>query len=327
MQDTDLEDAVQATPVEGIYVIRDYTKSDEDFEELWQMWQNIFPTWPIERPRLEKILHHKSLPGQHFIHERGFCLSFLMDGKNGKIAAVGVLPEYRKKGLGSALLKSAEGGLRSLARTKGEMELKSLEIGCQTPRFWPQVPIDLPQDIKDFFVHREPTIRDLYKDIRSEIAPPAIIERVSKMNFNFSPWSPELYEECMTKQRANFIWSKAYELLAAYGQHHEVMVAFDPDTNAQIGWTVMSSPTSIFSDIFSFLPLMPSKEKTGLISAVGVDESARGKGVGLALVVKAMENMRDRGIEGVYIDMVVIRNFYEKIGFETVWEYEGYMKE
>lgn len=103
------------------------------------------------------------------------------------------------------------------------------------------------------------------------------------------------------------------------------MVAFDPDTNAQIGWTLMCSHTAIISDIFAFLPLMPSKEKTGLIAAVGVDESARGKGVGLALMVKAMENMRERGVEGVYIDSVVIRDFYEKLGFKTFWEYEGYM--
>ena len=102
-------------------------------------------------------------------------------------------------------------------------------------------------------------------------------------------------------------------------------MAFDPDTNAQIGWTLMCSYSAIIRSVFSFMPLMPSKEKTGLIAAVGVDESARGKGVGLALMVKAMENMRERGVEGVYIDSVVIRNFYEKLGFETFWEYEGYV--
>jgi beta-N-acetylhexosaminidase len=103
------------------------------------------------------------------------------------------------------------------------------------------------------------------------------------------------------------------------------MVAFDPDTNAQIGWTLMCSPTAIVNDIYAFLPLMPSKEKTGLIAAVGVDESVRGKGVGLALMVKAMENMRDRGVEGVCIDSVAIRGFYEKLGFEPFWKYEGYV--
>ncbi len=86
----------------------------------------------------------------------------------------------------------------------------------------------------------------------------------------------------------------------------------------------MCSHTAIVCDIYAFLPLMPSKEKTGLIAAVGVDKSARGKGVGLALMVKAMENMKERGIKGVFIDWVVIKDFYEKLGFETFWEYEGY---
>ena len=99
-------------------------------------------------------------------------------------------------------------------------------------------------------------------------------------------------------------------------------MAFDPDTNAQIGWTLMCSPSSLASNTYAFLPLVPSKERTGLIAAVGVDKSARGKGVGLALVVKAMENLRERGVEGILIDSVFIRGFYEQIGFETVWESE-----
>jgi beta-N-acetylhexosaminidase len=87
----------------------------------------------------------------------------------------------------------------------------------------------------------------------------------------------------------------------------------------------MCSPTSTLCQQFSFLPLMPSKEKTGLIACVGVDKEARGKGVGLALMVKAMENMRERGIEGVCIDWVIIRGFYETLGYEVFWEYEDYV--
>ncbi len=131
--------------------IRDLTSSDEDFEKIWQMWQTIFPKWPIERLRLEKLLH--KLPGQHYIHEKGFCLSFLAEGQSGKIAAVGVLPEYRGKGLGTAFMEKAQAGLRNKAGANGE-ELKSLEIGSWTPRFWPEVPMDFPEEVKDFFIHR-----------------------------------------------------------------------------------------------------------------------------------------------------------------------------
>jgi beta-N-acetylhexosaminidase len=86
----------------------------------------------------------------------------------------------------------------------------------------------------------------------------------------------------------------------------------------------MCQPNSVVGKGFAFLPLLPSKYKTGLIACVGVDAIARKKGVGLALLVKAMENLRSRGLEGVLIDWVVIRGFYETLGFEVFWEYDKY---
>lgn len=119
-------------------------------------------------------------------------------------------------------------------------------------------------------------------------------------------------------------WIEAYERLAAANQHHEVMVAFDPESNAQVGWTLMCSPSAVVMDDFAFINLLPSGEKTGLIGCVGVDKESRGKGIGLALLVNAIENMKSRGVEGVLVDWVVIRGFYENLGFEVAWEYETF---
>jgi beta-N-acetylhexosaminidase len=55
-----------------------------------------------------------------------------------------------------------------------------------------------------FHKSSDPTARDLYRDITKDVAPPEVLERVGKLSLTFSPWSPELYEECMRKQRANF---------------------------------------------------------------------------------------------------------------------------
>jgi len=134
------------------HVIREFTSPEQDFEKIWNLWHEIFPKWPIERQRMLKILCQP--PGRHYIHEKGFCLSFLTDGPHGKIAVVGVLPEYRGKGLGTAFITKAQAKLRSIARANGEGELKSLEIGSVFPRFWPRVLIDFPQEVKDFFLHR-----------------------------------------------------------------------------------------------------------------------------------------------------------------------------
>ncbi|RKL08763.1 hypothetical protein BFJ68_g9253 [Fusarium oxysporum] len=273
------------------YDIRELTSSEEDIQQAWKLWHAILPDWPIDQDRFPGLL--VGIKGQHWIHEHGFCLSYYSkSGSLGHVAAIGVLPEYRRQGLGNALLEKGKKGLKDAAKKAG----------------------NYTETI---------TTRDLYKDIEGEIAPPEVMERVSKTSIKFTPWSPELYEECMTKQNELFTWGGIYEALAARGQHHEVMVAIDPDTNKQIGWTLMCSFGSSAGDVFAFLPLLPSGEKTGLIAAVGVDEAARGKGVGLALVVKAMENLKERGMQGILIDAVAIRGFYEKLGFEARWEYEA----
>lgn len=92
------------------------------------------------------------------------------------------------------------------------------------------------------------------------------------------------------------------------------MVAFDAETNEQLGWTLMCGPDAIVKDMFAFMPrsgdvafagedeefgderreenreeIRRENKKIGLIAAVGVDKKARGRGVGLAMVVRAME--------------------------------------
>ncbi|CAG1994875.1 unnamed protein product [Fusarium graminearum] len=312
--------------------IRPLTKSDDDIKKAWQLWQAIFPDWSISEERFTKLIF--GLPGYHWIHDNGLCLSYMLDGAtsltdgaHGRIAAIGVLSDHRRQGIGSALLEKAKIGMKDAATTQGR-ELQSVEIGSIFPRFWWQIPSTMPKEVKEFFSHRgiydsSHPIKDLYKDITETIAPPEIMERVSKTKATFAPWSADLYEECMTKQKAQFSWSGVYKALASHNQHDQVLVAFDPETNEQIGWTLMCSHDSLVGDMFAFLPLLPSGDKTGLIAAVGVDEKARGKGVGLALVIKAMETLKERGMSGILIDAVEIQGFYERLGFETFWEYEG----
>ena len=130
--------------------IRQLTNSDEDISKAWQLWQNIFPDWPISQERFAKLLF--ALPGYHCIHEHGLCLSYgstTGEGR-GRVAAIGVLSGHRRRGIGSALLEKASIGLREAAGG----ELKSLEVGSIFPRFWWQIPSTAPKEAKEFFSHR-----------------------------------------------------------------------------------------------------------------------------------------------------------------------------
>ena len=92
------------------------------------------------------------------------------------------------------------------------------------------------------------------------------------------------------------------------------MVAFDSE-GKQVAWTLMLSPLLIQSR-WAMPPLCGPK--TGLIGCVGVDEEYRKAGIGLALLCHAIENMKQRGIEGAFVDWVSMDGYYEKLGFE-VW--------
>jgi beta-N-acetylhexosaminidase len=132
--------------------IRPFTNSEEDIDKLWSLWHVVFPKWPTERPRLSKLLGSKN--GLHYLHDKGFCISYLMDGPQGKIVAIGVLPDFRRRGLGTLLINKARIGLQDPTHTTDVRDSTSCEIGSDFPGFWPQVPTDFAQADKNFFLHR-----------------------------------------------------------------------------------------------------------------------------------------------------------------------------
>jgi beta-N-acetylhexosaminidase len=133
------------------------SSSKDDISLIWKQWQEIFPTWPIERERLAWILTQGD--SSHFIHQSGFCLAYSTrdkDGLHGMISVIGVLEGSRGRGVGTHLLKSAKRELEIRCQSGNAI---TIGISSSFPRFWPGVPLSLPQDTKDWFSHRGRCIR------------------------------------------------------------------------------------------------------------------------------------------------------------------------
>lgn len=94
-----------------------------------------------------------------------------------------------------------------------------------------------------------------------------------------------------------------------------IMTAWDHQGN-QVGWALMLGPECDILRDWVF-PRMCGP-RTGLIGCVGVDKAHRKSGVGLTLVSYAIENMQQRGIDGVFVDWVALDGWYEQLGFK-VW--------
>jgi beta-N-acetylhexosaminidase len=129
--------------------IRPFEIAETAIDNIRNLWHTIFPKWTIERQRLAKILAEES--GKRFVHEHGFCLSFV-GGGHAKIAIIGVLAEHRGRGVGTSLISKAVEALKPTGF--------SISIGSTFPRLWPGTPIDFSEEAKKFFVHRGMVERD-----------------------------------------------------------------------------------------------------------------------------------------------------------------------
>ncbi|GFN14559.1 hypothetical protein AtubIFM55763_008296 [Aspergillus tubingensis] len=299
----------------------------KDILQLTAIWNAALPTYPLSAQKLQLLVNQEH--GHHFVARIGadivgFALTYTSNtstGVAGNIAVLAVDLAKQGQGLGTALIS------KITAWYKANLKLPRLELSSSFPRFFPGVPDDLPSSVQEFFQKRgfslwdtNPRNVDLYRDIRDFKAPDAYIARAADQGYTFGPLQPEHYEECLAGQRKNFsanaAWVRQYEELHPTKYPFSVMAAFDSQ-GKQAAWTLMLGPDSPALQRNWALPPVCGP-KTGLIGCVGVDVDHRKKGLGLALLSHAMEDMKRRGVEGVFVDWVVLEGFYEQLGF-TVW--------
>ncbi|KGO44213.1 Glycoside hydrolase, superfamily [Penicillium expansum] len=299
--------------------------AQRDLDEVVEVWAAALPTYLIPTGSLRSMIVRPY--GHHFVAHIGsqlvgFCLAYTNSHGTPDtvyIAVLAVSPKYQHQGVGIALLEETRAYFRA---TFG---FNKVNLGSSFPRFWPGIPRDLPETVQHFFTHRgfrlsPPTARavDLYQDIRNFQSPEKYITRARERGFHFAPLKSEDYEACLVGQRRNFSkngsWVEAYVALHPDKYPDSVMTAFDSQ-GQQVGWTLMLGPSDALNESWAFP--QTCGPNTGLIGAVGIDESHRKYGIGLALICHAIENMKQRGIEGVFVDWVALDGWYEQVGFET----------
>ncbi|GLI73201.1 hypothetical protein PoHVEF18_001415 [Penicillium ochrochloron] len=299
--------------------------AEKDNDSIVSVWKEALPTYILPADALRSLIDREN--GHHFVARIGselvgFCLAYTNAHGGPKpvhLAVLAVTPKYQGQGVGTALLTET----RSYFRT--QFDINQLKLGSSFPRFWPGIPRELPEAVQEFFVHRgfrlsPPGARsvDLYQEIRNFQAPEKYITRAQERGFRFAPLRPEDYEACLVGQRRNFSdktgWVEAYVTLHPKDYPDCVMTAFDSE-GQQVGWTLMLPPVPALNKVWAFPQICGPN--TGLIGCVGIDVSHRKSGIGLAMICHAIDNMKQRGIEGVFVDWVALDGWYEQVGFKT----------
>lgn len=288
-----------------------------DVASVFLLWQTtVGQLWPIDFERFQQIL--TSPNAQHFVaKEQGQVIGFAATARSqswnteaGHLQLLLVAPSWRRKGLGSALHEVALQHLRASG-------VQIVQLGGLAPRFWCGVPGNLPE-ARAFFSKRgwefDQPVYDLVQNLRQYSTPPAIYQRIDSQHITLAVGRAEDVPEILAFEEREFPnWLQHYERCAHLGDYQDFLLARNQDGQI-IGTTLMYTPQSHTTRTDLVWRVLLGYD-AGAMGAIGVAPVEQGRGAGIALVARASDLLKERGMRNCYIDWVALTDFYAKLGY------------
>ncbi|WP_235599898.1 GNAT family N-acetyltransferase [Alkalihalobacillus trypoxylicola] len=239
----------------------------------------------------------------------------------GWIQVLVVHKDYRNQGIGSELLRKAEGAFQN-------QNIKEIMLGRDPFHFFPGIPANYEQTIRWFesqgYELNEPYGRD-YDMVRSfkdqeEVTLPVI------QNISFTILKIEEKDQFLHFLKQSFPgrWQyEAHKYFEMGGVGREFVVV--KKEGSIIGFcriNDLSSPIIAQNVYWSSL----FEHNLGGIGPLGVAKEERKSGYGIAVVEAAIYYLRKRGVSSMVIDWTGLVSFYEKLGFKEWKSYRNLQK-
>jgi GNAT superfamily N-acetyltransferase len=250
----------------------------------------------------------------------GFCLAKVAreplgaDGllpDRGWISAVAVDPSAQRKGVGTALLRQAEEFLRACGRHRAV-------LGCDPAHFFQGAPAESPG--VGFFSARGYRLQGDAYDLRRSVSgyqTPAGVDAAlgAHPDLEIRPLGPgeegALLEFLDSAFPGRWRYS-AGRFLASGGKIKDIMGVVR--RGAVLGFALLFHPRSRWIGPSIAWTRHLSRPAGGL-GPMGVTLSLRGRGIGLALLDRAVMEVTRRGVADMVIDWTILLDFYAKLGF------------
>ncbi|MBA2394336.1 MAG: GNAT family N-acetyltransferase [Ktedonobacteraceae bacterium] len=297
---------------------------DMDVTSIFQLWQQtVGQKWPLSVTHFRQTL--ASSEARHFIAKEDGRIVGLLAGlkrygeqaEKAHITALLVAPDWQRRGIGTALYKTALEHFQSEG-------VRYVQVGGGWPRFWPGVPANLPAGQAFFQAqgwHFDHTVYDLIQDLHRYTTPSHVKLRAEREQLHFEVATHETIDEVLSFEMYEFPqWVDHFQRVAGVGDYSDIVMARDA-TGEVVASTAIYSKLSHPSrcDVL-WEPLL--NNHTGAIGCVGVAQAERGRGIGLSLVAHASELLRDQGLTSCYIDWVSLTDFYARLGYEKWRAYQ-----
>jgi beta-N-acetylhexosaminidase len=295
-----------------------------DSVAVYALWQAAMGAqWPITAADFHRLLTGSPLyqAGDYFVaYQDDQIVGFVatqMDRGNPALASLPALfvdPQFQRRGIGTALHTAALEHLRASGAAMVQLG------GGGYSYFWPGVPNNLPaarpffeacgwdfsepcydlaQNMQEYHAPEDPPI-----DVVIEIATPADATELLEFEGREFPH-----------------WLGPFQSNVDIGDFNALLIARDPTTRKIIGTLILYSPLAHPSSFDGFWKLILG-DPLGEIGCVGVAEARHNQGIGSAMMVRAADILKQRGVASVHIGWVYRVNFYQRLGYAPWQEFD-----
>jgi GNAT superfamily N-acetyltransferase len=235
----------------------------------------------------------------------------------GWLSFVVVHPRCQRGGIGTALVRAGEDFLRRKARPLAA-------AGTDPAHFFPGVPDDTAAS--GFFEALGYTVRgeayDLHRPLRGYCTPGAVAAVLrDNADTDIRPLVRGEEAALLAFLDATFPGRWRYTLaqfLERGGAIGDVMGAVR--SGAVVGFALLFHPASrVLGPSIAWGA--PHGAQAGGLGPMGLSPALRGRGLGLALVDRAMVHLASRGVEDMMIDWTILLEFYGRLGFTPCRRY------
>ena len=237
--------------------------------------------------------------------------------EDGWVNSIVVAREHQRNGIGTILLGRAESYLR-------EHGARRVMLGSDLLHFFPGIPTQY-EPVKALAEARGYQLggiaHDMWRDLEGYETPERVRELLERE-------APAIQIRAGTREdmpgMAKFLtdefpgrWRwEGLQYLEAGGYPEEFMLLFDDGQIIGFSQTYCSGSVQLGSNVM-WNPLLG--EHFGGLGPIGIAESHRGRGLGLALLCESVADMKRRGVRRMCVDWTGLVDFYGTIGF-TIWK-------
>lgn len=282
-------------------------------ERLWRQNVEGDPNW---RTSDGLVLRLADGPIVGFALTRRFRLldrypTLALVGDLGWIGALVIAPEQAGRGFGGQLLAAAEGLLRRQGAAR-------CDIGGSVGHLLPGPPADDERALRFWRHHGYQPMRlvhDLHRSLADWVpASPAVAE--ARAGWRIAPGQPGQEAALLVFLQRSFPGRWHYHLadsLARGAAIEDIVLLIAPD-EAIAGFVATWPHTSpLLGPATHWFPALGAR--FGGIGPLGLATTARGRGLGLALVSAAVTLLQARGVAHCTIDWTDLTAFYARLGF------------